>query len=74
MSRLEEAVAKSKAKLAEYEGIVDVRDNSRPGKLEYQLRIEDRRKGRPNAQSHETADSKPHLGIRSDDVGRHVRS
>lgn len=40
--RLEEAVEKCKERLSSYPGIVDVRDDSLPGKWEYQLQIKDK--------------------------------
>lgn len=42
MSRLEEAIEKCKKKLATYKGIVDIRDDSRPGKWEFQLKIKEK--------------------------------
>ncbi len=39
--QLEDAVEVVKEKLRGYEGVIDVDDDSRPGKLEYQLRIKD---------------------------------
>jgi multidrug efflux pump subunit AcrB len=39
--RLEQAVEETKAKLATYEGVIDIEDDSRPGKWEYQIRIND---------------------------------
>ncbi len=44
MRELEEAVEKCKAKLAEYPGIVDIADDSNPGKFEFQLTIKDKAK------------------------------
>jgi HAE1 family hydrophobic/amphiphilic exporter-1 len=44
MSRLEAAVEKCKAKLTEFPGVVDIRDDSRPGKWEFQLSIKDKAK------------------------------
>ncbi|MGM0490466.1 MAG: efflux RND transporter permease subunit, partial [Planctomycetota bacterium] len=38
---LEQAVAQAKAKLLEYPGVFDVRDDSRPGKWELQLRVKE---------------------------------
>lgn len=38
---LEQAVARAKAKLQEYPGVFDVRDDSRPGKWELQLRVKE---------------------------------
>jgi multidrug efflux pump subunit AcrB len=37
--RLELAVEETKSKLATYEGVIDIEDDSRPGKWEYQIRI-----------------------------------
>ncbi|MEX0716810.1 MAG: efflux RND transporter permease subunit [Planctomycetaceae bacterium] len=42
MDRLEEAVAKTKARLAEFPGVHDISDDSNPGKTEFQLRKKDR--------------------------------
>jgi HAE1 family hydrophobic/amphiphilic exporter-1 len=39
--RLEQAVEETKAKLATYEGVIYIEDDSRPGKWEYQIRIND---------------------------------
>lgn len=39
---LEQAVEECKQKLATYNGVQDIRDDSAPGKWEYQLRIKDR--------------------------------
>lgn len=39
MHLLEEAVERTKAKLAEYAGVFDIADDSRPGKWEFQLRV-----------------------------------
>jgi multidrug efflux pump subunit AcrB len=39
--KLEQAVAECKAKLATYPGVFDIRDDSSPGKSEFQLRIKD---------------------------------
>ena len=44
MSELESAVEKTKARLSEYPGIVDVLDDSTPGKWEFQLTIKDKAK------------------------------
>jgi HAE1 family hydrophobic/amphiphilic exporter-1 len=41
-ARLEQAVEESKARLAEYPGVFDIRDDSVPGKWEYQLRVKDK--------------------------------
>ena len=43
-ARLEEAVELCKAKLAEYDGVIDIDDDSRPGKWEYQIRVKDEAK------------------------------
>jgi multidrug efflux pump subunit AcrB len=42
MERLEAAVERTKGRLAEYPGVFDIRDDSRPGKWEFQLRVKDR--------------------------------
>lgn len=45
MGQLEEAVEKIKAELgnsSKYPGVVDIRDDSRPGKWEYQVRVTDK--------------------------------
>lgn len=39
MKRLEAAIEETKEKLAEYAGVFDVADDSRPGKWEFQLRV-----------------------------------
>ena len=44
MARLEEAVEKTKAKLGEYQGVLDIRDDSQPGKWEFQLRVKEKAK------------------------------
>ncbi len=44
MTDLEEVVEKCKDRLAEYPGVYDISDDSRPGKWEYQLRIKDKAK------------------------------
>ena len=41
---LEPAIEKCKAKLAEFDGIFDIQDDSRPGKWEFQVKIKDRAK------------------------------
>ena len=41
VEELEAAVEKSKAKLRQYQGVTDVKDDSRPGKWEFQLRIKE---------------------------------
>ena len=43
-ARLEEAVEICKAKLATYEGVIDIEDDSRPGKWEYQIRVKEEAK------------------------------
>ena len=58
-SLLEDAVEQCKQKLSEYPGVVDVRDDSRPGKWEYQIRI------KPQAES---------MGVSLADVAESVRS
>ncbi len=42
MPALEAAAEECKRKLAEYDGVVDIRDDSRPGKWEFQLKIKDK--------------------------------
>ncbi len=42
--QLEEAVEVCKAKLADYDGVIDIEDDSRPGKWEYQIRVKDEAK------------------------------
>jgi len=42
MDELETAVDECKAKLANYSGVFDISDDSRPGKWEYQLKIKDK--------------------------------
>ncbi len=42
--QLEKAVEACKARLAEYEGVIDIEDDSRPGKWEYQIRVKDEAK------------------------------
>jgi HAE1 family hydrophobic/amphiphilic exporter-1 len=39
--RLEEAVEACKHQLASYDGVIDIEDDSRPGKWEYQLRVKE---------------------------------
>ncbi len=39
MTKLEAAIEETKAKLAEYGGVFDISDDSRPGKWEFQLRV-----------------------------------
>ncbi|MCA9263293.1 MAG: efflux RND transporter permease subunit, partial [Planctomycetales bacterium] len=59
MAELEHAVEECKLKLQEYAGVVDIRDDSRPGKWEYQLRV------KPKAQA---------LGISQADLAQTVRA
>ncbi len=42
VEQLEAAVEKCKQRLAQYPGVLDIRDDSSPGKWEYQLRVKDR--------------------------------
>ena len=44
MEQLEEAIEKCKQKLSEYGGVVDIRDDSRPGKWEFQIKVKDKAK------------------------------
>ncbi len=44
MDQLEEATERCKAHLAEYGGVVDIRDDSRPGKWEFQIKVKERAK------------------------------
>lgn len=44
VKELEAAVEKCKARLAEYPGVFDVSDDSRPGKWEFQIRLKERAK------------------------------
>ena len=39
---LDAAVEKTKAFLAEYQGVIDIDDDSRPGKWEYQMKVKPR--------------------------------
>jgi len=41
VAQLEEAVEECKRRLAQYPGVFDIRDDSSPGKWEYQLRVKD---------------------------------
>ena len=41
-SNLEPAIEKCKAKLAEFEGVMDIDDDSRPGKWEFQVSVKER--------------------------------
>ncbi len=43
-ARLEKAVELCKAELATYPGVIDIEDDSRPGKWEYQIRVKDQAK------------------------------
>ena len=42
--KLEDAVEQCKAKLATYAGVIDIDDDSRPGKWEYQIRVKEEAK------------------------------
>ncbi len=42
VAQLEAAVEECKARLAQYPGVFDIRDDSSPGKWEYQLRVQDK--------------------------------
>lgn len=42
--RLEQAVEECKSKLGDYAGVIDIKDDSRPGKWEFQIRIKDEAK------------------------------
>jgi len=44
MSALEEAVERCEQKLAEYDGVIDIQDDSRPGKWEFQIKTLDKAK------------------------------
>jgi multidrug efflux pump subunit AcrB len=59
MDQIEEVVEKCKAKLTEYPGVVDIRDDSKPGKWEFQLKVKDKAKS---------------LGITLDQLARTVRA
>jgi len=59
MEQMEAAIEAAKKKLAEYPGVFDIRDNSRPGKWEYQLKVNDRGKS---------------LGVTVEDIAQTVRS
>ncbi len=59
MPLLEAAIEETKAKLAEYAGVFDVADDSRPGKWEFQLRV------KPNAMA---------MGIPLADLAETVRA
>jgi multidrug efflux pump subunit AcrB len=45
MDEIEAAVERCKEKLATYRGVVDIRDDSRQGKWEFQIRVNDKAKG-----------------------------
>lgn len=57
--KLEAAVEKCKAKLAEFDGVVDIDDDSRPGKWEFQVSVKDRAKS---------------LGVSSQDLSNTIRA
>ncbi len=59
LQQLETAVEEAKAKLATYDGVYDIRDDSNPGKTEFQFTIKDRAKA---------------IGIRQDDLSEAIRS
>ncbi|MFN3152702.1 efflux RND transporter permease subunit [Bremerella sp.] len=59
MDQLEEAVEKTKAHLETYSGLIDIADDSIPGKWEYRFRI------KPDAQA---------LGVRTADLAETVRA
>jgi len=59
MAEIEAAIEKCKEKVATYPGVSDVRDNSQPGKFEFQLTVKDRAKA---------------LGITVADLAETVRS
>ena len=59
LQQLEAAVEEAKAKLATYDGVYDIRDDSNPGKTEFQFTIKDRAKA---------------IGIRQDDLSEAIRS
>ena len=59
VEELEAAVEKCKARLAEYPGVFDVSDDSRPGKWEFQIRLKERAKS---------------LGVTLGDVAETVRA
>ena len=59
VQQLETAVEEAKAKLATYDGVYDIRDDSNPGKTEFQFTIKDRAKA---------------IGVRQDDLSESIRS
>jgi hydrophobic/amphiphilic exporter-1 (mainly G- bacteria), HAE1 family len=59
VAELEEAVETAKLALAKYDGVYDIRDDSNPGKTEFQFTIKDRAKS---------------LGIRQEDLSEAIRS
>lgn len=56
---LEAAVEAAKTKLTQYDGVYDIRDDSNPGKIEFQFTIKDRAKS---------------LGIRQEDLSEAIRA
>ncbi len=44
MGQLDEATERCKAKLAEFGGVVDIRDDSKPGKWEFQIKVKEKAK------------------------------
>ncbi len=44
MGQLEAAIEKTKAKLSEYDGVLDIRDDSQPGKWEFQIQVKEKAK------------------------------
>jgi multidrug efflux pump subunit AcrB len=59
VAELEMAVEAAKSKLATYDGVYDIRDDSNPGKTEFQFAIKDRAKS---------------LGIRQEDLSESIRA
>lgn len=59
MDELEQAIEACKAKLAEFPGVYDIADDSRPGKWEIQLRVSEKAKS---------------LGVPLEDIAQAVRS
>ncbi len=59
VAALNEAVEEAKMALARYDGVFDIRDDSNPGKTEFQFTIQDRAKS---------------LGIRQEDLSESIRS
>jgi hydrophobic/amphiphilic exporter-1 (mainly G- bacteria), HAE1 family len=59
VAELDAAVETAKAQLAKYTGVFDIRDDSNPGKTEFQFTIRDRAKS---------------LGIRQEDLSEAIRS